>query len=403
MKRKNNSGIHIPHHQGSSGSKSKRFSILGSVRKTVIVLLTVFLAASVYYWYIVEYRQKYVSNMIPVYSYSCKADIKYEVFNIPNEIIAEKSFGEGRPYLSKFVDYINTAFSYEFTGDKTAELNGTYSATGYLQLYVGGLDNDKILWSREYELVPETKFSEQNDALSFRYEIPIEYIEIKEYSNEVKTILNISSNMRFTVQYKVSIVAETDKGTIAEELAPAIIIPLSGEYFEIMKITAEEKRGTIDEETKTISPLYKQKRALSWLLIAVLILALLFVLIFTRSLVLSPRQIETDKIFKRHGSRIVLINVDIENNMREIIEISTFEGLVKIADDLGKPILYINKSSDEENREFHVIEGSTDYVFNLESELKNADNKSSADGARESATEADISRNMLINEASAAQ
>ena len=339
-------------------SRIKYFSIPNTIRITIMIILILFLILSGFYWYIVENHQKFIDKKESVFSYSNKADVSYEVCYNENEVITEKRVEQDKVYISEFIYFIDTAYNYEFNGDKIAELNGKYSAIAYLQGLVRGLDGEKIIWSKEYILLPESKFSNENKTVAVKYNVPIKLKEMKEYSDKVKSILKFNTNVKLTVLYNISVEIKTDKGITHEEFAPSLEIPITQEYFEITKNITEEKTGGIDEEVRVISPLYEQKRIFCWILLVLSMLGILFVVLFTETLVLDPKHKEFVKIFKNYGSRIVVLNYDVKLETKKTIKVTTINGLVRISDDLGKPILY------DGNYNFYVID-DIDYIFNL--------------------------------------
>ena len=347
-----------------SSKKMNPILILSKTRVSVLVLLSVFLVAAGVYWYILEYHQKYVDESSAVYSYSSEAALAYNVFYVPNPVVTEASLGEDKAYISAFVDYVDSVINYEFSADKAADINITYSVTAYLQGVLGGLNEDMVLWSKPYELLPQQTYSENNSKAVINFEIPIRLDDVTQYVNQVKKILNISSDAKLTVLYNISIEAKTDEGTVYEELAPSLVIPISDKYFKITKNSVEKKTGTIDKSEKIISPIYETMRLCCWILMSLSFLSLLFFFIFTRNLVLSPQQKKIDRLFKKYGSRIVELDSDIKNGTKELIEVLSFDGLIRTADDLGKPVFYKNNGAGDAYCNFYVVDESTNYIFN---------------------------------------
>ena len=357
--------VKVPLEKKTEKGRNKYIFLRSHIRLTVIVFLGVLLAASGYYWYLVEYNLKYTDKSMPVYSYICSPTVSYEVLYTQNDIFAEKIIGENQLYVSKFVDHIKTSFSCEFSGDKTAEITGAYSAKAYLRGIIKGLNQDRILWTKEYELLPEKAFSENGNEITINYELPIKLTEIIAYADYVKTVLSISSNILFEIVYNLSVSSVTEKGTVNKDYSPSLSFPIVSDYFEITKNIAEQKPESIDEQVQSISPSYERNRLTVWVIAAIIGLALLFVLVFTRKLAVDPYFMKTDKLFKKYGPHIVIANSDILYGSKEVIEVSTIEGLVKTADDLGKPILYKNNSIFEENCRLFVIDEKTSYIFRL--------------------------------------
>jgi len=359
-------------------AREKHILLPKYIRITIVIFLCVLLAASGYYWYGLEYMQKYVEKSVPVYSYVCSPNVNYNVFYIQNDIFPEESLGENQIYLSKFLDHIQSSFTCEFSGDRPAEITGTYSATAYLKGSLRGINQAKILWTKEFELLDERTFSRQGNDAVISYELSIPIKEITSYADYANKTLNISSSVQLEIVYNFSIQAVTDKGTVTKEFSPSLSFPIANDYFEITKNIPAQKAESIDEQVRSISPSYEENRLTIWIIAAVICAGMLFVLIFTRNLVIDPYYLNADKLFKKYGARIVISDSDMIYGSREVIELSTIEGLVKTADDLGKPILYRSKSIFEEDCKLFVIDDKINYVFRLKKLKKQGGNNTSS-------------------------
>ena len=354
----------VPRKKISGFNKIKFFSIPRGIRITSIVLLLVFLIAAGGYWYIVEFYQKYADEKTAAYSYTSDAALAYKVFYMQNPVVSEQSLGENQVYITAFVDYIDTAINYEFSGDKAADIKITYSVNAYLQGIISSLNEDKVLWSKTYDFLPQQTVSVNDTKATLSFKLPVRLNDITTYANQVQNSLDINSNLKLKVVYNILIEATTDKGTVNEAVAPSLVIPIADKYFEITKNSVDKKTGTIDESIKSVSPLYELKRLCCWILMALFTLALLFVFLFTKKLVLNPQQKIIDQLFKKHGSRIVVLNSDIKNGTKEIVEISTFDGLIRTADDLGKPVFYKDNGTGDEYCNFYVVDDRANYIYN---------------------------------------
>lgn len=346
--------------------RKMRLFLPGYIRVSIIIFLCILLAASGYYRYDLKYRQKFIDKDVPVFSYECSPELSYKVSYIPTDIYPDTSLGENQLYITKFIDHIQSSFSCEFEGDRPAEIKGTYSATAYLKGFLKSVNQDKILWTKEFELLPERSFSQQGNAATISYELPIVLSDMISYAEYANTVLNINSNVQLEIAYDFSIQAVTDKGTVTKAFSPSLSLPIGNDYFEITKSISEQKSASIDEQVRSISPSYERNRLTIRIIAAVICAALLFVLIFTRKLTFDSYYLKVDKLFKKYGAHIVVSDSDIICGSGEVIEVSAIEGLIKISDDLGKPILYKNDSIFEENCKLFVMDDRINYTFRLE-------------------------------------
>ena len=72
-----------------------------------------------------------VSNSL--FKCSNTASLAYTVHLKPNIVYESPTLSSGQTYFTRLIDYIDTSASYDFSGDKSAEINGQYSATAYLE------------------------------------------------------------------------------------------------------------------------------------------------------------------------------------------------------------------------------------------------------------------------------
>ncbi len=71
-----------------------------------------------------------------------------------------------------------------------------------------------------------------------------------------------------------------------------------------------------------------------------------------------------NKIFKKHGNRLVALKINIEP-AEQYINVRDIEDLVRIADEINKPIMYKYSSTPQEITRFYIIEENTLYLFDL--------------------------------------
>jgi uncharacterized protein DUF5305 len=158
---------------------------------------------------------------------------------------------------------------------------------------------------------------------------------------------------------------ETDKGNIQETYSPGIIIPLNGNYFEIGGNLKDEKNGTI-EDTKTITlPMDKKKVTILGIAAVICLIGIVFVIFFTKSVVIDEHEKALKKIFKKHGDRFVALNTEAIVTFKNRNVVKSIDDLVKISDEIGKPIMYKYSSDFKDITKFYVFDEIQIYVLDL--------------------------------------
>ena len=318
----------------------KILSINKLLRITLIIISSVLLLSMMYMLFITYNYQKYTKEKYPVYSYTNKANVNYLVFLIPNEIIAEKSLNEGNTYITSLVDYIDTDLKYVFKGNRPGDIQGKYNVTAVLEGYIPDEKGVISLWKKNYIILPDTSFN-GNKEVSVEKEVPI---NIKAYNDFLKTVaktIDFTVYSKLTITWNIITETKTDKGVIKEALSPAMEIPLSTKYFNISGKLADGKNSAIEDTKVIISPSFKRKITAYCSIGGISILSLIFLLLFTATYaVTDPFEKKLRHIFKEHGIRMVALNSEIPDTNKSVIEVESIDDLVKIADEIGKPILY---------------------------------------------------------------
>ena len=174
------------------------------------------------------------------------------------------------------------------------------------------------------------------------------------------------TNVRMNVVWNVELQAETDGGNINEEMAPFAVIPIGTKYFEISGQLNLEETGSLDELRQVELPADGDLIGAYGLGIGILSLALILMLIFTKAGNADPIEKELKKIFKKHRERLAALNgeVSVEEGKGSIVK--SIDDLVKIADELGKPIMYRYSADFRKMTKFYVFDDNKTYIFNLE-------------------------------------
>lgn len=335
-----------------------------ALRTVLIVISTAIIISMSFLLYITYRYQKYTNQKYPVYAYQNKANLNYEVVMIQNDIIPEKSLGEGSTYISSLVDYINTDLKYQFKGERAGEISGIYNIKGVLEGYIPDDKGNTSLWKRNYNLLPDTSFNVNDKAISIEKILPVKLNTYNDFMKMAVKKLEFPVYSKLTITWNIISEIKTDKGVIKESVSPVMEIPLNDKYFAIGGKLMDEKKSAIEETRQIISPTYEKKIFCYWCTVIVSMLFLLYMLIFTSPYAITDPLIKKlKKIFKEHGMRMVSINSNIQCASRAVIEVGTIDDLVRVADEIGRPILYESSEDIQDINNFFVIDESIVYMF----------------------------------------
>lgn len=348
----------------------KKIVLNRTIRNIIVILLicgTLIFSYGMYYAYSLPLQEQNVS----VFNYKQKANVNYSVFYKPNILSDKTSIEEGNVYITNYVDYINTVINYNYTGERNAKIQGNYSITAVVEAQEVRNDEEnefKTIWSKDFELVPETSFSVSDVTFSLQKELPVYLTPFQDFVQQVIEESKVGGNHRLTVKWDINLEAETDRGIVKENLTPSLIIPLRNSYFEIGGEQTIEKPGSIEEVIHVEDP-RKQSNIVIFSVLDVLCLVIL-IFVFMRTVPTNPDKLnrEIKRIFKRHGERLVELDTHsrICFDSKDLWSVKSFEDLVRIADEISKPIVYQYDNSAAINVPvFYVFDDQKAFVYKL--------------------------------------
>jgi hypothetical protein len=360
--------------EGQKNKKTKPLILNRYLRFGIIVFATIMIIVSSGLLFVTVKYQKYVDNKVPLYSYVNKGTANYSVVLVPNVLYQEKSLGEKGIYINDFINYINMVFKYEFSGERPAEVSGKYNITAVVEGILGEEKQQKTIWKRQFVLQPDTSFKGSDKIVTFQKALPVKVSIYNSLSEQINELTKVNFNTKLTVMCNISMEAKTDKGVIKEQLSPMLEIPLNSKTFEIKGNQLDEKKGAIEETVKVISPTYKLKVIISSIIMFIALISILVIIIFTSPLIITDSvEKKLKEIMKKHGDRIVGLYSEFDFTCEKKIHVLTIDDLVRIADDVAKPILFIKEEVTKGLPTFYVINEDIAYMYMIEKDLTEID------------------------------
>lgn len=330
--------------------------IMGVILFAIIITIGIILT---------KLNNKYIESKINLYSYDNKGEISYSVGLLPNDIYADKTLPSGGIYMFDMVDLINTSFKYDFTGDKEGDIKGSYEVIAILNGKLGSDKEEKNVWEKTFTLIPKTEFENKGMNEAFKFDVPVNIKSYVDISKKISLDTDVNFNSELNVIYKVTTESKTDKGISKEQLSPTIKIPLNNKYFQVGGTLKEDKKGKLEETVQELIPLNKPLISILSILLLLDIISIIIFIRFTESIVKDnyiPKKL--NQIIKTYGDRIVTIE-NLEKILSKIYVVLSIEDLIKVADELGKPVLYKKTIDTNEINRFYVMDNESSYIYEL--------------------------------------
>jgi len=356
-------------------SDKPRWDMKLTKTKKRAVLITCILAIAVLFSFIARelLTARYTEVEKVYYSYKSTGSIDYKVYLKPNTMYEEKHLEKDRYYIFKFIDRIEMDFKYEYLASAVAELNTEYSVNAYLQGLHG--DENEVLWSKKFVLVPDKTVRSEDSASVINFSLPVyldNYTGIKE-SFYLES--DVNAPVVLNIVFNVHTIAQTKNGTAEDVVSPNLSIPIGNTVIRI------EGEPTATGENK-ISEMVKQKLPVNKGLVIFLAGLSIAFLIFTIFVGLAepvppPDEFERKiaRIFREYSERLAGMEHTISYQFSEVINVSSIEDMVKIADEVGQPVFYYKVNSSVERKiEFFVFDNNRIYYMVIFGEIIKPDN-----------------------------
>lgn len=319
-----------------------------------------------------------------LYSYNTKSIIDYNVHLKLNNLYDKTTLEKGKLYITEFVDYIDANFKYEFIGERSADIKGEYNIIAKVNGFTGEGDKLINIWEKEFPIKQYKYFNSKEGKTSINEKIKLNLSEYNTFVQQIKESSKISCDTILTLSMNVNLKGATDQGTIEEIISPEIVIPLDVSMFEITENNIVNQDKAI-EETIQVQLSVNKKLVIIYGVILLVSLSALIVMIFIVKATpeMDPLEKELKRIFRKHGDRLVAINSEAiesmaiysDNAIKNSISVNSFEDLVRIADEMNKPIFYKYSENYKEINNFYLSNENEKYIYSLEYLLTSDENE----------------------------
>jgi hypothetical protein len=280
----------------------------------------------------------------------------------------QKTLGVGPVIPYELVERMEASYYYDFRASSPV-------TDLYEEVTITATIESPDLWSKTFVLVPSTR---QPGSLKVDFQVDIDYLNelLKAILEETGTggqayNLNIEAFVHVTAQSDYGPIDEDFTQTLSTELGAGTLI-----WNEELGMTQE---GAIT--TTYIIPNTNRYLGLSvdGVKTTSLILGIIFLLIFIASLVFynktKPPELPLFEktalaVGKKYADRIAEASSQTPLDEERIITLGSIEDLVKVADELGKPIMHQPPTATDKRHIYYVIDGNSQYQYIITKQSK---------------------------------
>ncbi len=303
-----------------------------------------------------------------IYVYKNIYNSDYTVNIIGNSFVSESSLPSGQTYVSDLVKSIDMNINYKYDGSISSKIDYDYKIDAIITAKYTSNGKDYNVWNKNYNLV--TKDDQHSDnGININENISIDY---QKYNQEVKNFKQ-SFGMTIDALLYVKLTVNTSTTINNEEV--------KNQYTSNFSVTIGDKIAVVDGKNSDIktdsikheSTVDNTKVDIFKLVISAIAMILSFYIIYfvrfkTKKLntIRNEYKYELNRILKSCQDRIVIVRNNDISNTDTIIEVNDFGELIKLSEELFKPILcWMSNDINDEQAWFYVISNKVTYRFIL--------------------------------------
>lgn len=300
-----------------------------------------------------------------VYTYTNNFSYDYNVNLIENKYIKDEDLENKKiVYITDLINNIDLNLKYDYNADKKENLSYEYDVIGKIQaVYTKNGEEQKVI-DRDETLVEKKTETQNSDKVSILENIKLDLKDKNELITDLKQKIGINVTAEYDVILNVTIKTNVQGKEVTNSYKSVVKIDLAEKVTEVSgdnnKSDTEYIAAEI-EETKVTS--YTIILDIIGIIIAIFILRYVSKAKVANT-IKNEYKHELNKILKLCQDRIVMINSNPDVSEENITLVKDFGEIVKLSEELFKPILCF---IDEKNEEtwFSVVSNNVNYRYIL--------------------------------------
>ena len=301
-----------------------------------------------------------------IYSYTNKFNYDYKVNLKQNKYIKQTNDNDKTlAYVTDLIDNTDLMINYEYIADKESDLQYTYNIVGRMQIVYTKDGEEQKIWDEEETLLEETQSQIKDRKITIQEKLNLDLKDKNELLNQFKQQMGMTIDAKYTITLKVDIKTNVEQKDIQDNYTSAIQLDLAE---KTTKITGDNDK----EDSEYISKEYKVNGAKN-VIIIILDIILLGISIMLIKYATKARKanrvrnefrIELNRILKICQDKIVQVSTRPNDSAESVVLVKDFGEIIKLSEELFKPILYYY-DTDKEEAWFSIMSGGITYRYIL--------------------------------------
>ncbi|MGN1327725.1 MAG: DUF5305 family protein [Clostridia bacterium] len=302
-----------------------------------------------------------------IYSYTNKFSYGYQVNLLPNKYIEESSLGMNEiAYITDLIDNINLDLNYNYNSDNESTIKYTYSIKGILSGVYTRDGKEQKVWTKQYTLKEPTENIITGKNFNIKENLLLDLKEQNKLVRDFEQEIGITVDTTYNVILEVETNTEVDGEQVNNRYSSSLAISLGKKTTTINGENNKEDTQYVSKEIEQTIKIDSTSKVISAILFAISIVSLYYIKkkTVTMNKTRNEFRLELNRILRLCQDKIVQVSSKLEVDTTNVIDVKDFGEIVKVSEELFKPILYWISPRDDEAW-FTVMSNGVTYRYIL--------------------------------------
>lgn len=346
-------------------SKHKK-KIRYSTKITILGIMSIAMILSILYLYKTTFTEEKEEREEVVYKYKDKYTQDYSMNLLQNNYISNNEVKNSNLYVSKLVKDIIVNYNYDYEGIEPEQINCTYNVKGKLIGKYALDGNETQIWEKEYTYLNDTEKVSTDGKLNINENVKINLNDYNKFLEKFILEQQISIASTLFITFEANITAYKDGQMIPYKYTNQLELLMKDKVIEVK---GDKEGGEEHENTRKIfvnKPTSKIGKIIAILVIAFSGYVIIIINRKTKVVnsITNMFKVELNQILTSCDDRIVKVSSKIELDETRVVELKDINELVKLSEEIFKPILYY-QFTDRQEAWFCLINENESYRFIL--------------------------------------
>ena len=286
-----------------------------------------------------------------IYKYTNKFNYGYQVNLLPNKYIEETTLGMSESaYITDLIDNINLDLNYNYNSDSKSTIKYTYSIKGILNgVYTKDGEEQKV-WTKQYVLKEPTDGTVIDKNFEIKESIPLDLKTQNKLVKDFEQEIGISIDAKYNVIIEVQTNTEIDGEQVANKYTSSLAIDVGKKTTTIKGENDKEDTQYVSKEIEHQTGVSTVSKVISGIFFIISIAVLQYITTKTVAMNKTRNEFrqELNRILRLCQDKIVQVSSNLDVDTTNVIDVKDFGEILKVSEELFKPILYwISPRNDE--------------------------------------------------------